>query len=71
MNRLARGVRAFGLFWWDFIIGDDWRIAAGVIVALGATAGLEQADVSAYWLLPIAALAMLALSLRSARRSDG
>jgi hypothetical protein len=70
MNRLARGVRAFGLFWWDFIVGDDWRIAAGVIVALGATAGLVHADVSAYWLLPIAALAMLALSLRAARRKS-
>jgi high-affinity Fe2+/Pb2+ permease len=28
-------VRAFGRFWWDFLIGEDWRIAAGVVVTLG------------------------------------
>jgi hypothetical protein len=28
-------VKAFGRFWIDFIVGDDWRIAAGVVVALG------------------------------------
>lgn len=31
-----RIVRGFGHFWWDFIVGDDWRIAAGV-VAVTAT----------------------------------
>ena len=29
---------AFARFWWDFIVGDDWRIAAGVVVVLGAGA---------------------------------
>jgi hypothetical protein len=34
----VRYLRGFGRFWYDFIIGDDWRIAAGVCVmlALGA-----------------------------------
>ena len=27
---------AFGRFWWDFIVGDDWKIAAGVAVVLTA-----------------------------------
>ena len=31
-------VAAFGRFWWDFIVGDDWLAAAGVAVALGVTA---------------------------------
>jgi hypothetical protein len=26
-------MRAFGRFWWDFLVGDDWRIAAGVVGA--------------------------------------
>jgi hypothetical protein len=28
-------VRAFGRFWFDFVVGEDWRIAAGVVGALG------------------------------------
>ncbi|MGH3381539.1 MAG: hypothetical protein ACRDP6_43100, partial [Actinoallomurus sp.] len=27
-------LKAFGEFWYDFIIGDDWKIAVGVVVAL-------------------------------------
>ena len=30
-----RYVAGFGRFWWDFIIGEDWRIAAGVAAVLG------------------------------------
>ena len=33
-------IRAFGAFWWDFIVGDDWRVAAGVAVGLAITAFL-------------------------------
>ncbi len=28
----------FGMFWYDFLIGDCWQIAAGVVVALVVTA---------------------------------
>ncbi len=31
-----RLLAGFGRFWWDFVVGDDWRIAAGVLVALAA-----------------------------------
>ena len=27
-------IKAFGRFWYDFIIGDDWKIAAAVVLAL-------------------------------------
>ena len=33
-----RLVAAFVRFWWDFVVGDDWRIAAGVVAVLGAGA---------------------------------
>ena len=29
-----RFVVGFFRFWWDFIIGDDWKIAAGIAVVL-------------------------------------
>jgi hypothetical protein len=35
-----RFLRAFGRFWYDFIVGDDWRIAAGVVLVLAAGAAL-------------------------------
>jgi hypothetical protein len=30
-----RFVRGFGRFWYDFLIGDDWRIAVAVATTLG------------------------------------
>ena len=29
-----RFVRGFGRFWYDFLIGDDWKIAVGVVTTL-------------------------------------
>ena len=65
MKRLA----AFGRFWWDFVIGDDWLVALLVVAAIGATAVLAAAKVTAWWLLPVAVPAVLWLSLRRAIRS--
>ncbi len=62
MSRLA----AFGRFWWDFVVGDDWLSAAGVAVAIGATAAVAAAGVAAWWLLPLGVLVVLYVSLRRA-----
>lgn len=40
-----RYVRGFGRFWFDFLIGDDWRIAAGVATVLGVGAVLIRLEV--------------------------
>jgi hypothetical protein len=61
-----RYVRSFGRFWWDFIVGDDWRLAAGLAVALGLTALLAHSGVNAWWLMPVAVAVLLADSLRRA-----
>lgn len=72
MGRISSGLKAFGAFWWDFIVGDDWRMALGVVVALAATAGLSQLAVPSWWVVPIVALAGLTTSLALAvRRADG
>ncbi|MEY9964833.1 hypothetical protein ABIA33_002875 [Streptacidiphilus sp. MAP12-16] len=57
-------IRSFVMFWYDFIVGDDWRVALGVVVGLGATAGLVHAGVNAWWLLPIVVAVLLGLSVR-------
>ena len=52
----------FGRFWYEFIVGDDWRIAAEVVLILGLGAGLVEADVvRSEWLAPILAAAILAI----------
>ena len=38
-----RYLRGFGRFWYEFIIGDDWKIAAGVCLVLGFGAVLVAA----------------------------
>jgi hypothetical protein len=66
----VRAVRAFFLFWWDFVVGDDWRMAAGVAVALAVTVLLVDRGVNAWWVIPAAIALVLTGSLaRSARRS--
>jgi hypothetical protein len=65
-----RRLKAFGLFWYDFVVGDDWRIAVGIVAALGLTAILVGLSINAWWLLPVAVIALLTESvLRSARHS--
>ena len=58
-----RYLRAFGLFWWDFVVGDDWRAALGLVVAIGATAALVAAGIDAWWLMPVAVVVVLVLKV--------
>jgi hypothetical protein len=62
LSRLKR----IGLAIWDFVVGDDWVTALGVVVALGVTALVAAAGASAWWVMPIAVLGLLAASLRRA-----
>jgi hypothetical protein len=62
-------VKHFASFWWDFLVGDDWLVAAGIAVAFGLTALLAATSVPAWWLLPLAVAAVLWLSLKRAARS--
>lgn len=42
MNPTWKFLKAFAHFWYDFIIGDDWKIAAAVITALAITLALYK-----------------------------
>ena len=63
-----RYLRSFGRFWWNFIVGDDWLVAAGVAVALGLTYLLAHKGVDPWWLLPAGVALVLTESLRRAVR---
>jgi len=58
-----RYVKRFLDFWYDFIVGDDWSIAAAVAVALGLTRVLLQLGLNPWWLMPLAVTVALAISL--------
>ncbi len=58
-----RYLKNFARFWYDFIVGDDWTIAAGVVVALGVTALLAHNGIIDWWLMPVAVAVLLGFSL--------
>lgn len=65
MDRIGRFVRGFGRFWYDFIVGDDPKIAIAVAVVLGlgavlvGTAGATSVGVVA----ALAALLLVAFTI--------
>jgi hypothetical protein len=66
---MAERIKAFAAFWYDFIIGDDWLVAAGVVIALALTYAVSRTSVPAWWLLPLALALLLPVSLwRGARK---
>jgi hypothetical protein len=72
--RLVAGIARF---WWDFIVGDDWRIAAGVVLVLGVGAVLVSAAhasdplvaaLTAAGIMLVAIGSIVAAALRAGRR---
>ncbi|HEY4028642.1 MAG TPA: hypothetical protein VGO86_19605 [Candidatus Dormibacteraeota bacterium] len=64
---IVRWVAGFGRFWYRFIVGDDWMIAASIAVGLVVVYALTLARISAWWLMPVIAPLVLLVSLRRAR----
>jgi hypothetical protein len=50
-------------FWWEFVIGDDWRVAAGIAAALVVTFVLAHDHVAAWWLMPAATATVLLVAV--------
>jgi len=69
---VIKWTRSFAYFWYDFVVGDDWRLAIGVIVGLGATALLAHVtSAAAWWAAPIVVIAVLVWSTLLAGRTAG
>ena len=61
-------LKAFGGFWYDFVVGDDWRVAVGVVVALLDTLVASESTAATWWILPLAVVLLLPYSLWQAIR---
>jgi hypothetical protein len=62
-------VKGFFQFLWDFLVGEDWRIALAVAVTLVLTLVLSDNGVAAWWLLPLVVVVMLSASVWTVARS--
>ena len=63
------GAKAFIDFWYDFIIGDDWTIAAGIVIAFFGTEWLAGSTGQSWYLLPIATALLISNSLLKATKN--
>ena len=61
-------LKSFAIFCYDFVVGDDWRMALGVIIGLALTYVLAHNGINAFLVLPVFVVGVLAVSLRRARR---
>jgi hypothetical protein len=62
-----RSLKTFGRFWYDFIVGDDWRVAIGAVAAIALLRTLRNTTVS-WLLLPAIVVVLLGTSLHLATR---
>jgi hypothetical protein len=60
----------FARFWYDFIVGDDWKLAAGTVAAITVAAIAGGQGVNIWWVLPLMVSALLATSVTLAARSS-
>jgi hypothetical protein len=65
-----RYVRGFVHFWYDFIVGDDWKLAVGAVAAIALAYAAAHRDLTAWWVLPVAVSALLSVSLWHATRQS-
>lgn len=68
--RIGRAFGAVVRFWVDFVIGDDWTVAAVVAACLLATWTFVRTDLPTWWLLPAGVVVATSASLRRSVKRD-
>jgi uncharacterized membrane protein len=63
-------LKAFADFWYDFLIGDDWRGTVGLVVAFILTAWLHRSGAPSWWIVPVAVTALLPFNLMRVTRAQ-
>lgn len=60
---MTRRLKAFARFWYDFVVGDDWRVAVAVLAALALTYAVSTTSAPAWPIVPAVVATLLPLSL--------
>lgn len=63
-----KAVRAVVAVLLDLVIGDDWRITAGIVLTLAVTAVLAHQGIPVWWLPPLAVITLLTGTVLAARK---
>lgn len=72
MSTVVRLLRAFGLFWWDFLVGDTPELAVATAALVGLAFLLAGNRIVAAIVLPLAAAGFLfASTYRARKRAPG
>jgi hypothetical protein len=64
MMRVLSWLVGFGRFWYRFIIGDDWTVAAALAVGLALTALLSRTQFPAWVVIPLIVIVALRVSIQ-------
>jgi len=67
---ISRGVRAFGLFWWDFLVGDTPELLIAVVVIIALALLLRHHHDIVIILLPVMTVLFLLASTLRGRQHD-
>ncbi len=59
---IAKWLRSFGMFWWDFLVGDTPELFVGVVAVLLIVYGITSAGTSK-WIEAIVTVALASLVL--------
>ncbi|HWE68444.1 MAG TPA: hypothetical protein VG298_17525 [Acidimicrobiales bacterium] len=70
MNALRRATRAFGHFWWDFLVGDTPELFFATVVIVVTALLLRHQRAVAVVLLPVMAIIFLIGSAYRGRRRE-
>ena len=65
---VIRRMLALLTFWYNFVVGDDWLVASGILVALVLTYTVSRTTVPAWWVIPVAVGTLLPVSLHRLTR---
>jgi hypothetical protein len=61
-------LRRLGSFWWDFVVGDDWRLALSAALALAITAAVAEQGATAWWITPVVVTTALVTTVGATRQ---